>query len=137
MSINSVNLMVNPSGRLQDLTSRATSAMFDQTARLGRLGTQKNAGPQDTDKLREVTADVYGSVFFGTLLKAMRDSEMKGPYGHGGRGEEIFSAQLHDLLAKSLGEATSRTRDNFLYESLTRQSRGVSAGQKQTETQGL
>lgn len=59
------------------------------------------------DRLRESTGQIVGSLFYGTLLKSMRESELKGEYGHGGRGEEIFSAQLHGILAERLGTASS------------------------------
>jgi len=32
-------------------------------------------------QLREITGKVAGTVFFGTLLKSMRESTMNGPYG--------------------------------------------------------
>jgi len=51
-------------------------------------------------KLREMGDKIVGSVFYGTLLKQMRTSELKGEYGHGGRGEEVFGAQLHAELAQ-------------------------------------
>lgn len=58
---------------------------------------------QGARRLREVTGQVLGSVFFGTLLRIMRETESKGMYGHGGRGEEVFSAQLHGIFAERLG----------------------------------
>ena len=58
---------------------------------------------RDMSKLRETAGSVVGNVFYGTLLKQMRESGIKGEYGHGGRGEEVFAAQLHNLLAERLG----------------------------------
>ena len=84
---------------------------------------------RELHRLREVTGQVVGSVFFGTLLKTMRESELKGAYGHGGRGEEIFSAQLHGILAERMG-ATMRTGlGNAVYDRLQRQQRGISTRQ--------
>jgi len=57
----------------------------------------------DLRQLRDVTGKVIGSVFFGTLLKSMRESSLKGPYGHGGRGEDAFAAQLHERYAEQVG----------------------------------
>lgn len=88
---------------------------------------------RDLDRLRQLTGQVVGSVFFGTLLKTMRESELKGAYGHGGRGEEIFSAQLHGILAERMG-ATMRTGlGRAVYDRLERQQEGIST--RQTATQ--
>ena len=80
----------------------------------------------DLRRLREVTGKVAGSVFYGTLLKTMRDSNLKGVYGHGGRGEEIFAAQLHGILAERLGTATGRGLGDALYDALAGQERLIS-----------
>ena len=56
-------------------------------------------------RLDDVTGKVIGSVFFGTLLRSMRQSEMKGAYGHGGRGEEVFSGQLHEIYSEQAGQS--------------------------------
>lgn len=80
--------------------------------------------PQSRPQLAELkrsTRQVVGSVFYGTLLQTMRDSKLKGPFGHGGRGEEVFSAQLHNLLAEKMGQATNGGLADVLYESLRAQ----------------
>ncbi len=81
---------------------------------------------RDLGRLRETTGKVLGSVFFGTLLKTMRESGLKGPYGHGGRGEDVFAAQLHDLLAERMGTAAKNGLNDVLYERLERQQRIIS-----------
>lgn len=99
-----------------------------------------NDGPvsavsRDLNQLRETAGKVVGSVFYGTMLKAMRDSSFKGDYGHGGRGEEVFSAQLHSLYAEGLGESTDRGLQGALYRSLAKQQRAMSETQLR-RTQG-
>ena len=85
-------------------------------------------------QLRSATGKVVGSLFYGTLLKRMRESEMKGAYGHGGRGEEIFSAQLHGILAERAGAATHNGLGEALYRSLEQQTRRISdAARPQTQ----
>ncbi len=84
------------------------------------------AGPRtgvqgDLQRLKEATGQVVGSVFFGTLLKSMRDSELKGQYGHGGRGEEVFAAQLHGMWAERMGEASKGGLTDILYRRLEHQ----------------
>lgn len=50
--------------------------------------------------LRQAAKEVVGSTFFAPMLKMARDNALKGKYGHGGRGEEIFGAQLDMELAR-------------------------------------
>ncbi len=54
-------------------------------------------------QIRDAAGELVGTLFFGEVFKAVRESKLKGKYGHGGRGEEVFSAQLHDVLAKKMG----------------------------------
>ncbi len=76
---------------------------------------------RDLKRLRETTGQVIGSVFFGTLLKTMRESKLQGPYGHGGRGEQVFAAQLHGLLAERMGRGMTNGLGETIYRSLERQ----------------
>lgn len=50
--------------------------------------------------LRQVADELVGATFFGPMLKMARDNPFKGTIGHGGRGEEIFGAQLDMALAR-------------------------------------
>ena len=81
---------------------------------------------RDLDRLKEATGQVIGSVFFGTLLRTMRESPFKGPYGHGGRGEEVFSAQLHGIYAEQAGGTLTGQVQDALYRHLERQQRLIS-----------
>jgi hypothetical protein len=56
-------------------------------------------------ELRRTADELVGSVFYGTLLRQLRQSSLKGAYGHGGRGEEVFGAQLDQVLAQRAGRA--------------------------------
>ncbi len=80
----------------------------------------------DLARLRRAAGEVVGTTFYGTLLKSMRESDWKGKYGHGGRGEEVFSAQLHGVLAERLGTAQRRGLPEALYSRLEKQQRLVS-----------
>ena len=81
---------------------------------------------RDLRRLRQSTGQVVGSVFYGTLLQAMRGSRIQGPYGHGGRGEEIFAAQLDALLARRMGEASRGGLNEILYRWLEGQQERIS-----------
>ncbi len=75
----------------------------------------------DLVRLRDATQKVVGSVFFGEMFRSMRDSEMKGDYGHGGRAEEMFSAQLHGILAERMGQRSEGGLADALYKHLEKQ----------------
>jgi Rod binding domain-containing protein len=50
--------------------------------------------------LRQAANEVVGTVFYAPMLKMARENPFKGKYGHGGRGEEVFGAQLDMELAR-------------------------------------
>ncbi len=58
-------------------------------------------------ELRKAAEQVVGITFFQTLLQTAHNSSLKGKYGHGGRGEEVFTQQLDVLLAEQMA-ASSR-----------------------------
>lgn len=76
---------------------------------------------QEISRLRKASGELVGSVFFGKLLETMRDNPLKGKYGHGGRGEEVFAAQFHGLIAERLGNASGNSLGNLIVKSLERQ----------------
>ena len=76
-------------------------------------------------RLREAAGQVVGSVFYSTMLKTMRESKLEGKYGHGGRGEEVFAAQMHDLLAERMGTAQSGGLAEALYTRLEPQQQRI------------
>jgi len=89
-------------------------------------GSRTSLVERDLARLRETADKVVGSVFYGTMLKAMRDSKFKGPYGHGGRGEEVFAAQLHGLYAEQMGAGQRGGLQDAVYRSLEKQQRAMS-----------
>ncbi len=95
--------------------------MTVQVVGINSLVTQGNAVERDVERLRDATGQVVGSVFFGTLLKTMRESKLQGPYGHGGRGEEVFAAQLHGMWAEQMGQASTSGASQALFHRLEKQ----------------
>ena len=87
--------------------------------------------------MKEITGQVVGSVFFGTLLKTMRDSELKGSFGHGGRGEDVFAAQLHGLYAEQAGTSLSGGLKEVLFQNLEAQQRRISLQQPVETDRGV
>jgi hypothetical protein len=75
------------------------------------------AGLNDAS-LRRRVGEFVGNVFYGTLIRQMNASSLKGKYFHGGRGEEIFQGQLGMEIAKRLGRAPDDPVSENLYRSI-------------------
>ena len=87
------------------------------------IGTIAIASPTPTtrdplSKLRDAIDQTVGLVFYGTLLKTMRNSPLKGTIGHGGRGEEIFQNQLDQLFVERASGARSYSLNDTIFERL-------------------
>ncbi len=82
-------------------------------------------------RLRELSGKIAGSIFYGALLRTMRESVLKGEYGHGGRGEDIFAAQLHGILAERLGAAKQNPLADSLYRHLENQQANITRSRLQ------
>jgi hypothetical protein len=83
-------------------------------------------------RLRESVDTVVGSVFYGALLQTARKSPLKAKYGHGGRGEEVFSAQLDQVLAERAGQARGYSINEALFQHLARQQQRLTPGMRTT-----
>ncbi|MBI1827728.1 MAG: hypothetical protein HY287_06115 [Planctomycetes bacterium] len=92
----------------------------------GTHGATATATTRDLHRLKQTAGQVVGNVFFGTLLKMMRESPLKGKYGHGGRGEEVFAGQLDGVLAEKAGTALKRGLGDVLYTRLAHQQELIS-----------
>ncbi len=55
----------------------------------------------------------------------MRASGLRGKYGHGGRGEEVFAAQLDQILAERAGRARGYDLSDAIMGRLDRQVRAL------------
>lgn len=67
------------------------------------------------NNLRETVNQVMGSVFYGPLLASARNTALKSEVGHGGRGEDVFKAQLDQILAERAGGAAHEDVGDVLY----------------------
>jgi len=90
----------------------AASTPADSAGRTRRSGAPETPRQQ---ALRQAVDELVGGVFFGEIFRALRTSRLQGPYGHGGRGEEIFSAQLHGILAERMGHGARLGINDSLY----------------------
>jgi len=73
---------------------------------------------QQDRMLRKNIDEFVGMAFYSPMLKMMRDSTIKGQFGHGGRGEEVFQAQLDMELASRAGRASQSSLTEALYKRL-------------------
>ena len=72
--------------------------------------------------LRESINEFIGLAFYGPMFKMMRNSAIKGDFGHGGRGEEVFQAQLDMELASRAGKASQSSLSEAFYTRMKRAS---------------
>ncbi len=70
----------------------------------------------DKSELKEAFNDFVGQTLFGQLLKSMRTTVGKPAYFHGGQTEEIFQAQLDNVLTEELTEASAESFANPMFE---------------------
>ena len=61
------------------------------------------------DELRQVFHRFVGETFYGQLMQSLRKTVDKPAYFHGGRAEEVFQAQLDQVLAERMTESTAQT----------------------------
>jgi hypothetical protein len=73
---------------------------------------------QRQESLRSAVDELVGITFAGQMLKMARNPGFKGEYGHGGRGEDMFSAQLHEELARRAGERMKNGLSDAIYDRL-------------------
>lgn len=79
------------------------------------------ASPQQRPRLlRQAVQEVVGEMFYAPMLQMARQSPFKSRLGHGGRGEDIFGAQLDMELAKRVARATSSSLVDAVYDNLSR-----------------
>ena len=59
------------------------------------------------EEVKEKFNQFVGEMFFGQLMKAMRSTQEKPAYFHGGRAEEVFQGQLDQLMAEEMTKASA------------------------------
>ncbi len=62
---------------------------------------------RDAEKVQETFRTFVGESFFGQMIKAMRSTQGKPAYFHGGHAEEVFRGQLDQALAQEMTEASA------------------------------
>ena len=81
-----------------------------------------NAAPNadaQREILRDTVNEVVGVTFYGTMLRIAQSSSVQSKYGHGGRGEQAFRAQLDLELAQRAGRASKHGLGDIIYRHMT------------------
>lgn len=94
---------------------------------------------KDAQKAQETFRTFVGESFFGQMIKAMRSTQGKPAYFHGGQAEEMFRGQLDQALAQEMTEASAdRIADPMFRQQFPREAALLeSQRQKQTAPASL
>lgn len=92
--------------------------------RQGREAAARTVTPQQAREgpraeARRAVGDLVGNVFYGTLLRQLDQSSLKGKYLHGGRGEDVLRGQLNQQLALRMGESPNDVLSNAVFKMIT------------------
>jgi hypothetical protein len=75
------------------------------------LDGRENANESPLDRANEVRrafTEFVGQTFYTQMIKAMRSTQGKPAYFHGGRAEEVFRVQLDQTFAEKMTDATAK-----------------------------
>jgi hypothetical protein len=70
-------------------------------------GDRPETADRQESRLRAAFDAFVGQTFYGQMLSTMRKTVGKPAYFHGGRGEEVFQAQLDQTLAEIMTKANA------------------------------
>ena len=89
-------------------TITSPSAVDVATSGLSGLGApQPPAGNSKEAELRSTFDKFVGQTFYSQMLQAMRKTVDKPAHFHGGRGEEVFTKHLDQVLGEKLAQASA------------------------------
>lgn len=72
-------------------------------------------GGADDKEVRETFDKFVGEVFFGQMIKSMRETVGKPAYFHGGQAEEIFTQQLDQVLGEQMTKSSAHELTDPMY----------------------
>lgn len=70
----------------------------------------------DQPELRKAFDSFVGETFYGQMLEAMRKSQHKPAYFHGGQGEETFRKELDQILAQKMSETNASSFTGSMFD---------------------
>jgi flagellar protein FlgJ len=106
-----------------------------QTLRpLNQTTTSAEQQVRDAEEVQKTFRMFVGEAFFGQMLKAMRSTQGKPAYFHGGHAEEVFRGQLDQELSKVMTEASADTiADPMFRQQFPRQAALLEANSQQQQ----
>jgi Rod binding domain-containing protein len=91
---------------------------------------------KDAEKVQETFRTFVGESFFGQMIKAMRTTQGKPAYFHGGQAEEVFRGQLDQALAQEMTEASAdRIADPMFRQQFPREAALLEEHSQKRQTQ--
>ena len=94
----------------------SSSAALDKASSLAAMQAETTKTAQKATEAREVFDKFVGQTFYGQTLKALRSSQGKPAYFHGGRAEEIFQGQLDQMLAEKMSDASAKSFTGSMFD---------------------
>ena len=89
----------------------------------------------DAHEVQDTFRTFVGEAFFGQLLKAMRSTQGKPAYFHGGQTEEVFRGQLDQAMAEEMTAASADTiADPMFRQQFPRQAAFIENEKQQAST---
>jgi Rod binding domain-containing protein len=98
----------------------AVAGMFAETLEAANGAAGAVLDTASEAKLRHEAQRLVSQVFFGTLLKQMRNSPFKSELWSGGRGGEAFSGLYDQHMADRMAKASGRKLVESIVKSLRR-----------------
>ena len=108
-----------------------TPVNVEHTANAASTTKAENQAKQS--ELRRAAEELVGITFFQTLLQTAHNSRLKGEYGHGGRGEEIFTQRFDAILGEQLASSSRFALVDAIYDKLARRYLPDPAGSSRVE----
>lgn len=66
--------------------------------------------------VKEKFQDFTAGTFYKQMLKAMRDTQQKPAYFHGGQAEEVFQSQMDDIVTNNLAKSHGASLSDSLFK---------------------
>jgi Rod binding domain-containing protein len=79
-------------------------------------GLTQAADKGNQPELRKAFDSFVGETFYGQMLEAMRKTQNKPAYFHGGQAEEMFREQLDQTLAQKMSEKSASSFTGSMFD---------------------
>jgi hypothetical protein len=89
---------------------------MSQTNRLAADGSRLGSQDPGDGELRQTFDTFVGEAFFGQMLASMRKTVGKPAYFHGGRGEEMFTERLDQVLSEEITKSSASSVSGPMFE---------------------